>query len=185
MRPPLILIRFWRSICNCPIIYRRAWANWRKPFWMKALHPLILFTKRPPQLRPICDNYPYNEEIEAPADDVDPVAYFLFDIKEGYCDYYATAMVMMLRSLGIPARAVSGCAEGTFDEESQVYIITEKDAHTWVEVYFPTYGWIEFEPTAGESELRRPAGEDPNSLKIQTSPDRLTAVLLPQILMIL
>ena len=108
------------------------------------------------------DNYPYNEEIEAPADDVDPVAYFLFDIKEGYCDYYATAMVMMLRSLGIPARAVSGYAEGTFDEESQVYIITEKDAHTWVEVYFPTYGWIEFEPTAGESELRRPAGEDPN-----------------------
>ncbi|MEZ4659467.1 MAG: transglutaminaseTgpA domain-containing protein [Caldilineaceae bacterium] len=108
------------------------------------------------------DSYPYNEEIEAPADDVDPVSYFLFDIKEGYCDYYATAMVMMLRSLGIPARAVSGYAEGTFDEESQVYIITEKDAHTWVEVYFPTYGWVEFEPTAGESELRRPVGEDPN-----------------------
>ncbi|MEZ4710712.1 MAG: transglutaminaseTgpA domain-containing protein [Caldilineaceae bacterium] len=58
------------------------------------------------------DNYPYNEEIEAPADDVDPVSYFLFDIKEGYCDYYATAMVMMLRSLGIPAARSAAMQKG-------------------------------------------------------------------------
>lgn len=115
-------------------------------------------------------NYPYNEEIEAPAEGVDPVEYFLFDIQEGYCDYYATSMVMMLRSLGIPSRAVSGYAEGTFDEESEVYVITEKDAHTWVEVFFPGYGWVEFEPTAGESELFRPAGEDPNFPENQSIP---------------
>lgn len=104
--------------------------------------------------------FTYNEEISAPPPDVDPVEYFLYDIQEGYCDYYATAMVAMLRSLGIPARTVSGYAEGALDEESRLYIITERDAHTWVEVYFPLYGWVEFEPTAGESELNRPLGSD-------------------------
>jgi transglutaminase-like putative cysteine protease len=104
--------------------------------------------------------YTYNEEIEAPAPDQDPVEYFLYEIKEGYCDYYATAMVLMLRSLGIPARIASGYAEGAYDEESFLYFITERDAHTWVEVYFPGFGWIEFEPTAGESALNRPRGDD-------------------------
>jgi transglutaminase-like putative cysteine protease len=105
-------------------------------------------------------NYKYNEEISAPAPEQDPVEYFLFEIEQGYCDYYATSMAVMLRSLGIPARTASGYAEGTYDRESGVYIITERDAHTWVEVYFPGYGWIEFEPTAGESVLNRPSGID-------------------------
>ena len=103
---------------------------------------------------------PYNDAIAAPPADVDPLEYFLFDIQEGYCDYYASAMATMLRSVGIPARTASGYAEGTYDEESNVYFVTAADAHTWVEVYFPNYGWIEFEPTAGESELTRPTGED-------------------------
>jgi len=105
--------------------------------------------------------YRYNEEINAPPPDKDPVEYFLYEIKEGYCDYYATSMAVMLRSLGIPARTVSGYAEGTFDEETELYRVTERDAHTWVEVYFPDFGWIEFEPTAGESPLNRPSGNDP------------------------
>lgn len=109
------------------------------------------------QLRTI----PYSDTISAPAPDVDPIEYFLFDIQTGYCDYYATAMATMLRTLGIPARTVSGYAEGTYDEESRLYYITERDAHTWVEVYFPDYGWIEFEPTAGESSLQRPLGVEP------------------------
>ena len=104
--------------------------------------------------------FTYNEEIDAPPPDVDPVEYFLYDIQEGYCDYYATSMVTMLRSQGIPSRMVSGYAEGVLDEESGLYVVTERDAHTWVEVYFPNFGWIEFEPTAGESELNRPVGED-------------------------
>lgn len=103
---------------------------------------------------------PYNDAIAAPPDGVDPVEYFLYDIREGYCDYYATAMVTMLRSLGIPSRTASGYAQGTFDEESGIYIITDRDAHTWVEVFFPEYGWIEFEPTAGEDPLQRPSGAD-------------------------
>jgi transglutaminase-like putative cysteine protease len=103
---------------------------------------------------------PYNDAIEAPGPDVDPIEYFLFEIQQGYCDYYATSMAMMLRVVGIPARTASGYAEGLFDEETGLYYVTERDAHTWVEVFFPELGWIEFEPTAGESELTRPTGED-------------------------
>jgi transglutaminase-like putative cysteine protease len=102
---------------------------------------------------------PYDDAIPAPPAGVDPLEYFLFDIQRGYCDYYATAMAMMLRVVGVPARTASGYAEGMFDEESQSYYITERDAHTWVEVFFPEYGWIEFEPTAGESPLDRPQNE--------------------------
>lgn len=102
----------------------------------------------------------YNDKIAAPPPDQDPLEYFLFEIKEGYCDYYASAMATMLRSVGVPARTASGYAEGTFDEESNVFFVTAADAHTWVEVYFPAYGWVEFEPTAGESALDRPVGED-------------------------
>lgn len=119
--------------------------------------------------------YKYNDQIEAPDADQDPVEYFLFEIQEGYCDYYATAMAMMLRSLGIPARTASGYAEGTFDQESGSFIITERDAHTWVEVYFPGYGWIEFEPTAGESVLNRPSGAElPESSSIPGMPEGYT-----------
>lgn len=107
---------------------------------------------------------PYNDAIPAPPAGRDPLEYFLFDIKEGYCDYYATAMAMMLRVAGIPARTASGYAEGLFDEESGAYFVTERDAHTWVEVFFPEYGWVEFEPTAGESPLDRLPGEDPTEL---------------------
>lgn len=104
--------------------------------------------------------FTYNDNIEAPPPDSDPVEYFLYDIQEGYCDYYATAMVVMLRGLGIPARVVSGYAEGAYDPDTGLYYISERDAHTWVEVFFPGLGWVEFEPTAGESQLNRPSGND-------------------------
>ncbi len=116
--------------------------------------------------------YEYDEAIEAPAADQDPLEYFLFEIQRGYCDYYASAMVTMLRSQGIPSRAVSGYAEGLLDEETGIRVITERDAHTWVEVYFPEYGWVEFEPTAGESALERPSGADlPEPSSIPGAPD--------------
>ncbi len=106
--------------------------------------------------------FEYNDEIDAPPPDRDPVEYFLYDIKQGYCDYYATSMAVMLRSLGIPARVVSGYAEGVYDPDSMLFFISERDAHTWVEAFFPGYGWIEFEPTAGETQLNRPSGDDVN-----------------------
>lgn len=90
---------------------------------------------------------PYNESIPAPPTGADPVDYFLFDQQQGYCDYYASAMVMMLRSLGVPARWVQGYAGGIFDAELDAYIVHENIAHSWPEVYFPGYGWQRFEPT--------------------------------------
>lgn len=85
---------------------------------------------------------------------------FLFEIKQGYCDYYSTAMVMMARSLGIPARWVKGYAPGTLPasdfmqqrmtaSESGSYRVNNADSHSWAELYFGEYGWITFEATPG------------------------------------
>ena len=100
-------------------------------------------------------NIVYNENIPAPPNDQDPVDWVLFDGLEGYCNYYASAMIMMLRSQGIPARMAAGFAQGDYDIEQGGFVVTERDAHTWVEVYFPGYGWIEFEPTAAQAPLER------------------------------
>ena len=78
---------------------------------------------------------------------VDPIQYFLFTSHKGYCQYFATAMGDMLRSIGIPTRLVNGFGPGTFDGTKNAWVVRGQDAHTWVEVYFPTYGWITFEPT--------------------------------------
>jgi transglutaminase-like putative cysteine protease len=102
----------------------------------------------------------YNEKIEAPPTHRDPVDYVLFDLKQGYCDYYATSMAVMLRSLGIPSRIVSGYAQGHYDPESEAYVVLLQDAHTWVEVFFPDYGWVEFEPTAAQPVIVRPPEPD-------------------------
>ncbi|MGH7862906.1 MAG: DUF4129 domain-containing transglutaminase family protein [Candidatus Dormibacteraceae bacterium] len=77
----------------------------------------------------------------------DPLAYFLFDSQMGYCAYFATAMGDMLLSLGIPTRLVNGYGPGTYDARLQQYVVRESDAHSWVEAFFPNYGWIPFEPT--------------------------------------
>lgn len=100
-------------------------------------------------------NIAYNETIPAPPEGFDPVDWVVFDLREGYCNYYASAMILMLRSEGIPARMAAGFSQGSFDPERNVYIVKERDAHTWVEVYFPGYGWVEFEPTADENPLDR------------------------------
>jgi transglutaminase-like putative cysteine protease len=107
-------------------------------------------------------NIDYNDQIEAAPDGVDPVHYTLFDIKEGYCTYYASAMAVMLRSQGVPARLVSGYALGEYDEPSQSYRVRAVNAHTWVEVYFPDYGWIHFEPTQTIPVAERPSSGTAN-----------------------
>ena len=101
---------------------------------------------------------PYSDDIQKAPLGRDPVSYFLFDLQEGYCDYYATSMVVMLRMLSIPSRLATGYAEGEYQPDTQEYLVTNKDAHTWVEVYFSGLGWIEFEPTASESALSREQG---------------------------
>jgi transglutaminase-like putative cysteine protease len=100
-------------------------------------------------------NVVYDDKTPAPPEDEDGVAYLL-SIRRGYCDYYASAMVVMLRSLGVPARVAVGYAQGQYDPAASVYHVTEKDSHSWVEVFFPTYGWVEFEPTASQPSIERP-----------------------------
>jgi transglutaminase-like putative cysteine protease len=102
---------------------------------------------------------PYDDQIEAPGLTQDGVDYFLFEVQAGYCDYYASAMVVLLRSVGVPARYVRGYSEGEADDGT--YHLLESDGHAWAEVYFPGYGWIEFEPTGGEPALNRPGAQNP------------------------
>ena len=94
--------------------------------------------------------YPYSLDVELPPDDVDPVDFFLFDLQTGYCDYYASTMAVMARSLGLPARMVVGFLPQPADENG-VQTIYQINGHSWTEIYFPGYGWIEFEPTAAFS----------------------------------
>jgi len=95
--------------------------------------------------------YPYNLDVPAPPPNRDVADYFLFDAPGGFCSYYATAMAVMLRSEGVPARVVVGFASGEYDGLLRKYRVPAKSAHAWVEVYFPTYGWIEFEPTSAQA----------------------------------
>jgi hypothetical protein len=91
--------------------------------------------------------FPYDEQVDVAPPDRDAVDYFLFEGKKGYCEYFASAMVVMLRSIDVPARLVAGYHSAPFDPDAGGYLYREKQAHTWVEVYFPEYGWIPFEPT--------------------------------------
>ncbi|MCQ3978107.1 MAG: hypothetical protein DPW09_32175 [Anaerolineae bacterium] len=97
---------------------------------------------------------PYDLNLPPPPNR-DVVDYFLFDLRRGYCDYYASAMVVLARAAGIPARLVVGYAGGEFDPAQGRYRVSEADAHAWAEVYFPGYGWIEFEPTAARPRPER------------------------------
>jgi len=100
--------------------------------------------------------FPYTLDVPAPTRQNDIADYFLFELQKGYCDYYATAMVVLARAAGLPARMVVGYATGNYDIVNARYVVTEADAHAWVEIYFPGYGWIEFEPTAGRVAISRP-----------------------------
>lgn len=88
------------------------------------------------------------KNVTLPAEDQDYVDQFLFETKRGYCDNFSTAMVVMLRSVGIPARWTKGFAPGYLNDAGQ-YEITNNEAHSWVEAYIPGIGWLPFEPTIG------------------------------------
>jgi transglutaminase-like putative cysteine protease len=103
-------------------------------------------------------SFTYSRNTDAPPALRDPVEWFLFDYKIGFCNYYASAEVLMLRSLGIPARLSTGYARGTLDASTGIYSVDSRDAHAWPEVFFPGYGWIEFEPTPNQPPLYRPEG---------------------------
>jgi transglutaminase-like putative cysteine protease len=96
------------------------------------------------------DHYTYTLSPPRTPSGRDPIDYFLFDSKMGYCEFFASAMGDMLRSLGIPTRLVNGFGPGQFDQSTNSYVVRGEDAHTWVESYFPTFGWIPFEPTPAQ-----------------------------------
>ncbi|MFK4998495.1 transglutaminase family protein [Bacillus sp. N9] len=92
-------------------------------------------------------------DVAIPRGNQDYVDQFLFETKRGYCDNFSTSMVTLLRSIGIPARWAKGYTAGNYygtsSSDARMYQITNNEAHSWVEVYFPTEGWVPFEPTKG------------------------------------
>jgi len=103
----------------------------------------------------------YEYDLNAPAVPAnrDAVDIFLFDQPQGYCSHFASAMTVLLRSVGVPARVVAGYAMGDYDFNRGMYRVPVSAAHAWVEVYFPGYGWVEFEPTAAFNPIIYPPGE--------------------------
>jgi transglutaminase-like putative cysteine protease len=117
-------------------------------------------------------NMTYSETIPAPPPGMDAVNWFLFSWKSGFCNYYASAEVLLLRSLGIPARMVVGYAQGK-STNSADYSVHGLDAHAWPEVYFSGIGWLEFEPTVNQQALVRPSGENLAGQGNNPAPDPL------------
>jgi transglutaminase-like putative cysteine protease len=110
------------------------------------------------------DNYTYDVHIQRPLSE-DGVAWFLFDnpSKSGYCNYFASAMAVMARSIGIPARVSAGYTNGEFDGKNDQRVIRGKDAHAWTQIYFAGYGWINFEPSHSFATFTRPNPADYSS----------------------
>lgn len=133
------------------------------------------------------ENIEYTVTIDPPPKGQEVIDWFLFDYQKGFCNYYATSEVILLRSLGIPARWAVGYAEGErvlTEEQMQIprrgedfpettsmdvatFNVRQKDAHAWPEVYFPGSGWVEFEPTVSQSALVRPRGQSSDPSAIQ------------------
>lgn len=99
--------------------------------------------------------FPYDLAVSPPPAKRDVVDYFLFDAQRGYCDYYASAMVVMARSLGIPARLAVGYATGDYDPDERAFLVHESNAHSWPELYFAGVGWTPFEPTGSRAPIAR------------------------------
>ena len=111
----------------------------------------------------ITETLPINQE---------PIDWFLFDLRKGFCNYYATSQIVLLRAVGIPARIAFGYAQGEIMEGTSAYSVRELDAHAWPEVYFPNFGWIEFEPTVSQPDVLRPLGDE-SANDSPTSPENL------------
>jgi transglutaminase-like putative cysteine protease len=143
-------------------------------------------------------NIQYDQTISQPPANQERIDWFLFDYKKGFCNYYASAEVVLLRSLGIPARMAVGFAEGQQQNaslpqlppgvsreniQSQIsestFVVRESNAHAWPEVFFPKIGWVIFEPTSAQTALSRPSGQDPASFG-QIESGRGSAVPTPQ-----
>jgi transglutaminase-like putative cysteine protease len=97
-------------------------------------------------------HYGYTLDLSGPPQS-DPLAYFLFQKRAGHCEYFAAAMTVMLRTQGIPSRYINGFQTGEYNDIAGDLVVRASDAHSWVEAFFPGYGWLTFDPTP-------PSGED-------------------------
>ena len=100
-------------------------------------------------------SYRYSLELKGRPGSADPLAVFLFESRAGHCEYFATAMAVMLRQTGIPARLVNGFRTGEYNALGDAWVVRQYDAHSWVEAYFKPYGWIEFDPTPAQAQARK------------------------------
>ena len=98
--------------------------------------------------------FPYDLQTEPPPEEADGVDNFLFIQQSGTCSNFASAMAVMLRAAGVPARFCVGYLPGEWDADTENYIIRAKNRHAWAEVYFPGYGWVEFEATPRAGSVR-------------------------------
>jgi transglutaminase-like putative cysteine protease len=106
-------------------------------------------------------NYEYSLDLQGTPDRPDPLAMFLFDVRRGHCEYFATAMAIMLRQVGIPSRLVNGFHAGEYNRLSGHWIVRQYDAHSWVDAYLSPYGWVEFDPTPAEPARQQPLLKTP------------------------
>ena len=83
---------------------------------------------------------------------MDPVEHFLFEGRRGHCELFASAMVLLLRQVGVPSRMVNGFTSGEYNFYGGYYDVRDSHAHSWVDVYIPNHGWVEFDPTPGGNE---------------------------------
>ena len=116
------------------------------------------------------NNYPYNLRVNPPPFGTDGVDHFLFGLGEGYSEYFGSTMAVMLRTVGVPARLAVGYTTGNKVEGREIYAVTDSHSHAWVEVYFPRFGWIPFEPTPGKRlpGVYKPGDEDQEILSTGT-----------------
>ena len=104
--------------------------------------------------RHLSSNYRYSLDFTEKGGGDDPLSEFLFDRKTGHCEYFATAMAILCRAIQIPARIVSGYYTTEWNDYGEYFIVRQQDAHSWVEVWFPSMGWLRFDPTPPEGRTR-------------------------------
>ena len=127
----------------------------------------------------------YNIGAPAYPVDVDVTEHFLFTAKQGYCDSFATSLAVLCRAVGIPSRIASGFAPGTYEAESQEYVVAEKDKHLWTEVYFPNVGWVTFDATEGAEDISDRGAQQKNKKSQSLLGMLLSRGILPPLALIL
>lgn len=115
-------------------------------------------------------HYTYDSTITAPPQGVEATSWFLFQSRRGFCNYFAGAMALMARELGIPARVAAGYTNGKFNPKTGMWDINGVDAHAWTQIYFAGYGWVNFEPSGPFSVFARPQTAASGTPSLSTDP---------------